>query len=371
MIFFFFLIILYFLQGSLYPTGSLISQLSLSVFIIFNGFFFFKIILKKKKPFFLIIWTLFILLFIIGYLLTGEYYDPLYISQLKNILYFMTAIYPVFYWTSKGLLKTDHLRNFAFVLIPVAIVSFYTSTISLILEQNRGNVVNNASYIFVSIIPFVLLIKKRTIALIILFILLAFLVIGSKRGALLLGVFSFIVIVYYNLKYTEGKNTLIKLRNTLLVIIILCVGVFYLSSVVESNSYVLERLQENRSTRPENYLALLNNWYNSPSIFNILFGFGYFSSVNFTPERVMAHNDWLEVFNDFGLFGFTLYLIMVISFTKIIIKHKSMELKYLHFLVILIWLFISLFSMWMNNYANVIYGILIGYLVGQSSLNKN
>lgn len=325
----------------------------------------FKVVLLKKKPRFIIIWSLFIVFVIFGFILTGEYSDTLYLSQLKNIIYFMSAFYPIYYWTSIGLLTIKHLRFFALILLPVLVLVFFTSEINLKLEQNRENVVNNVSYMFVSLLPFLFFMKNRIVTLVFTIIILAFLIIGSKRGALVIGLLSSGLILYFNLKHIQGKNIISKFRNVLIIGVILSVGFFYLSDVIESNYYVFDRLERNESTRPENYLALWNNWYNSSSFVNLLFGYGYFSSPLYTPEEVMAHNDWLEMLNDFGLVGFVIYILLLISFAKLIKKQQTIELKYTHILVLLIWVFISFFSMWMNNYANVMYAILIGYLVGK------
>lgn len=368
-LFFFSLIVIYFLQGSLYPSGSIVSQGALVISILFNSYYFVKVVISKNKLSFIKWWSIFIAFIVCGFVLTGEYTNPLFVSQLKNILYFMTGFYPIYYWTSNGLLTGNHLRNLLLVLLPVFIVSFFTSQVTLQIEQNRENVVNNASYMFVSLLPFLFFIKNRIITLMIIIIILGFLVIGSKRGALVIGLLSSGLILYFNLKHIQGKNIISKFRNVLIIGVILSVGFFYLSDVIESNYYVFDRLERNESTRPENYLALWNNWYNSSSFVNLLFGYGYFSSPLYTPEEVMAHNDWLEMLNDFGLFGLVIYILLLISFAKLIKKQQTIELKYTHILVLLIWVFISFFSMWMNNYANVMYAILIGYLIGVNNLN--
>ncbi|MBW7869115.1 MAG: O-antigen ligase family protein [Brumimicrobium sp.] len=282
----------------------------------------------------------------------------------------MTAIYPIYYWSSKGLISNIHLRNFALVMLPVIIVSFFTSKSNLQIEYDRENVVNNTSYLFVALMPFLFLIKNKNLSLIILFALLAFLVIGAKRGALIIGSVNTVIILFYNLKYMQSKNWKARMRNVLLFTIVFSIGMIYLSDIIESNSYVFERLENNQSTRPENYTALFNNWYNSTSIHHILFGYGYYSSPLYTPEKGMAHNDWLEMLNDFGLFGFILYAVLIISFIKLFKNKWPIDLKYMHITIIISWIFISLLSMWVNNYMNIMYAILMGYLVGNVIQNK-
>lgn len=364
------LIIIYFLQGSLYPSGSIISQLTLTILISFNSFFGIKVLGTKRKPIFISIWSIFIAIIIIGYLFAGDFTKPLFFGQLKNILYFMTALYPIYYWTTKGVITLKDLRIFSFVMLPVLIITFYTNETNLKVELDREGVVNNASYMLVSLMPFLMLIKKRSVSLMIIFLILSLLIIGSKRGALAIGMVTAMLIIYYNLKYIKGKNLLSKARNMLVIVGILSFGLYYLSEVIESNFYIFERIQKNHSTRPENYLAIFNNWYNSSSFTELLFGYGYFSTPLYTPEEVMAHNDWLEMLNDFGLFGFFLYAVLLYSFINAIKYHESIELKYMHLSIIIIWIFTSVFSMWMNNYSNVIYAIAIGYIIGKISINN-
>jgi Kef-type K+ transport system membrane component KefB len=224
---------------------------------------------------------------------------------------------------------------------------------------------------FVSLMPFLFLVKNIIYSLVILFFILAALVVGSKRGALFIGLLIALLTIYFQIKHVSGKDFLSKAMNVVVVLLVLCAGVYFLFEVFESNYYVLERFKKNESTRPANYLALWNNWLNSDSILNYIFGYGFFSSMHYTPERVLAHNDWLEMLNDFGLVGILFYVILIYGYGRLFTRHKDLELKYMHLSVLIIWLFISFFSMWMNNYVNVMYAILMGYLIGSLSKRQN
>jgi hypothetical protein len=361
---FFGLIVIYFLQGSLYPIGSIISQGALSIILLINFGYLIKVNLKRRNPFFVKVWSSFIMFIVLTFGLTGDYFDPLFFGQLKNILFFMTSFFPIYYWTIKGLITKNTLLSFAIILLPVFSLAFYYSRINLIAELARENVVNNTSYYFVSIIPFLFFVKRPIFLWSLIFTVLAFLIVGAKRGSLIIGIISSCLVILYNLKYLQGIKLTSKVRNIFLLLVLIIFGINYFSEFIETNYYVFDRLEQNESKRPENYLALYNNWYNSNSVFNYLFGYGYFSSPLYTPEKVMAHNDWLEMLNDFGFFGILIYVLLFISFATLIKNQKNVQLKYIHFTVLLIWLFISLLSMWFNNFSNVIYAILIGFLIG-------
>ena len=140
---------IYFAQGSFYETGSIISQTLLFLILSISIIFFFKtIFLKDSKSMFFKLWTLLMMLNVIGYLLTLDYSNRYYSNLIKNILTCMLSFYPFYYFAKNGHLKRIHLTSFLFIMLPIAILQFGITETNIMKLYNREseNVVNNISY---------------------------------------------------------------------------------------------------------------------------------------------------------------------------------------------------------------------------------
>src|SRR5690554_2905806 len=98
------LIALYFAQGALYPSGSLISQGALLIISIFGFVYMIKCLLFKKQLTFIKLWLAFLVLILLSFLLTGDLSSSLHMSQLKNILFVFLGLFPTYYWSRKNVI---------------------------------------------------------------------------------------------------------------------------------------------------------------------------------------------------------------------------------------------------------------------------
>jgi hypothetical protein len=74
-------------------------------------------------------------------------------DAIKNTLGCMLPFYPFYYFAKKEELKAIHLIRFALLILPIIIFRYFTNKSEVLLIQNPDNtdVVNNFSYMFVSI----------------------------------------------------------------------------------------------------------------------------------------------------------------------------------------------------------------------------
>lgn len=357
------MVFLYFSQGILYESGSIISQSLLLAILLINVVFFIKVILQKNKNSFIWLWTILYLLIVLGYLFCGDYGKPLFVSQLKAISIFMLSFYPFFYWSKIGVFNEKIIKKMIWFLLPLFIFAFFLSETALQTEKGRETVVNNSAYYFVSLMPFLYFLKNKNWSFILLIACILFLIMGAKRGALLAGSASSLLFIFFYLKQIKTKKTIKKIRILLGFVCLIIISIYFINDFLTQNDFILKRIEDNRSTRPQNYLALWNHWLNSQNHTNFLFGYGYFTTPTITPERVMAHNDWLEMLTDFGLVGVLIYLFTFLAFIFQIKKHDEILLKFVHTTIALCYLLISTFSMWVNNGSNIFYAIIMGYLI--------
>lgn len=366
------LYLIYILQGSLYARGSMISISALILVIIIGTTFLFRSFLLRRKQGFFVAWTLFLFINILYFILGQDY---AHLDMLKSIMICSMGFFPFYYLGSVGQ-KFD--RVFFYFLLGsmiAAILSFYNNEQSILLDNiiaNEENIVNNVAYSFVWLIPFLFFIKKNLLVKVGFLLLIIFFIIqGAKRGAIITGGLGCIMYLYYFFKENPIRGFL---KSIFMLSIIVAIG-YYCYHIYEENEYLISRMtalsEGNSSGRDGIYRTLFHTWYNSDSILNILFGFGFASSATFT-NGLYAHNDWLEVLSSFGILGILIYFSLFISLLKI---YFSKEIIYRDKMVLLslgvMWISTSLFSMWYSSSSTFTQSIILGYIVGYRNYYTN
>ena len=136
-----------------------------------------------------------------------------------------------------------------------------------------------------------------------------------KRGAIILGLIMSIVIVATSLKNrTIWQKTLI----VFLFVGIVYIGYSYVLYLISSSDYVNFRIQMtesgNSSDRDRIYKYFFNSFINQTNPGKFLFGSGAFATMRMFG--IAAHNDWLELAINQGMFGLIVYLMYWISLIK-------------------------------------------------------
>ena len=368
------LIVIYFSQGVFYASGSIISQLCLFSFLTISGLYLIKLLLtRRKKDLFFKAWTALLLINILGFVFTGYLNNPYHFGMFKGILISSLPFYPIYYFSLKGILRSKHLIIFFFVMLIISILQFFYNREQILLERISGNedVVNNAAYMFVNLIPFVFLIKKRKIiSLLSMLILVFFIIQGSKRGAILTGSFGVLIYIYYQLRTIEKKHRLKGYFITAIGIFIL--GYFIYNFYLENEflSYRIQSMLEgDGSQRDRIYFDIFNGWYNSGNIYNFIFGFGFARSQQLASGS-FAHNDWLELLSNYGITGVLIYLLLFYSAFKLIRNSLyDSEKRILLFCITGMWFLVTLFSMAYTSTDGYLRAIMLAYLIGSKHIN--
>ena len=366
------LLALYFSQGALYETGSIIGKLALLLILLICFFYFFKtLIIKSKKPLFYYILVLFIFMNILGFIITGNYREAEF-SQIKSILTALLPFFPFYYFSYKNNLNKNDLLRFFCIMLPITILVFYSNIINTLSSRVGGgeDVVSNTSYLFVMLMPYIFFWHKKIFSNVSLILLLYFVILGSKRGALLILLIGVLFFWIYQVLKVEPKKRLISLFVTGLFsgVVGYISYLFYLSNEFFVNRW--QEVEEGGSGRDLIYSNIFNSWYNSDNILNFLFGYGFMTSVQYSGGN-LAHNDWLEVLINFGFFGFLVYFLLIISlFIFVFDKNKNFTFRFVILVMIFMWVLKSLFSMYYMALSGAISFILIGYILGQGGCRQ-
>ncbi|HOW08723.1 MAG TPA: O-antigen ligase family protein [Bacteroidales bacterium] len=237
------------------------------------------------------------------------------------------------------------------------------------MNSDTAAIVNNLGYSFTGLMPFVFLInKKKIISGLLMAVLLVFIIQSSKRGAIIAGSFALIMYFYLQL-ITIGKNE--RISGYIIVPLVIAGLALFVYRESASNELLINRMtsmiEGNTSGRDVIYRTLLDHWYNKDNVFNLLFGFGFASSLDITGGSY-AHNDWLELLSNFGIFGVLVYITLFFSALSLFFNKLWPEEKRILFLTILIiWFFISLVSMWYTSVEGFMQASLMGYILGNES----
>lgn len=366
------LIVLYYSQGVLIAEGTSLTQGILLAILGISGYYFVKVMLLTKRPALVNAWTALLLLNVLSYVFTYSFINHKVSSEyLKAILVVLLPFYPIFYLAIKKEINLKHFVYFFIISLPISILHFNNEQAALLDATMLDDVVNNAAYSFVGLIPFVFLIRKRLPAYISLVIISYFIIQGAKRGALVVGAVGLLMYAYYQLR-TVPKNK--RFRAYALVISGFFVLGYYINIYYSDHLFLQQRLDEmsegHSSGRDIIYASIFNNWYYSDNIFKMVFGYGFKGSKLLSSTGNSAHNDWLELLANNGLVGVGVYLFLFYSLIKSTFNRAWSKNKQLILLsCTVIWFTTTLFSMGFNAASFTGMFMLIAYLVGSSDKN--
>lgn len=365
----FLLIATYFAQGVFYEQGSFISKGTLVIVLVLSLFYFVKtFLIKIKKSLYYKVLTSLILLNIFGFIFTAEYGNELHFNMFKSILTSLLPFYPFYYFTQRGVLKEKKLIVFFLLIFIISVLGFYRNQEVELFSTVNENKVNNFSYVFVYLIPYVFLFKQRKVlSTISMTVLLFFIILGAKRGAFITGTIGMIYFIYYQLSIVKKKN---RLKGYFITIIGVLVLLNFFNDFYLNNDLLQKRLKgistEGGSGRDIIYANIFDSWYKSDSFINLLFGFGFASSLQLSGVQVYAHNDWLELLSNFGLLGIIVYIILFFAAFQIVLNKKNRkEERILMMSIITMWFAITLFSMNYTASWNILQSAIMAFLIGR------
>lgn len=292
-------------------------------------------------------------------------------TVLGNTLYALLSFILFSFLGKRGMLTDRFVTIVSVILVIVSIPVFYNAQqMALSKAFYHDSTTVNSSVLFLMLLPSLFAVKNKMISLFIFCICLFFLIFGAKRGNIVAAVIPSILYVWVLLR--ESRRSFIKI--ILLIVVIITIS-YWLKELVLSNEFLLKRidstLEGNSSGRDVIYNSMWDLWYNSNSLINILFGFGYDGTVTYSPTHHYAHNDWLEIIVNFGLLGILCYAWIFITIFKAILKMKLVSSKYILGSIICIWILKTLFSMGYTEESMALMAIPFGFIYSGIQLKSN
>ena len=360
--------VLYYLQGVLYPTGGAISTGLLGINLLVSIYCAIKIWQMPNHPPYIKGLNLLVLMFsIYGFALillnpSTIYYGLSGISTasynyIKSIYLSILPIYAFYYFSLKGYLTAERLRWWAVVFSISCVLSYYLymqQAMEELLERGSSaeEITNNAGYLFLSLIPvWVLFRKKPLLQYAGLAFCMAFILMGMKRGAILIGGVVVLYLIWQIIKNARGKQRVIVI---LLTAVLAVAGVYFVIDMMTSSDYFLQRLEDtkegNSSGRDSLYSFFWTYFTEKADAIQYLFGRGANGTLEIYENY--AHNDWLEIAVNQGLLGIIVYAVYWKQLYSTWRQSTNIEAKTILALVGIIYFAKTIFSM---SYGDMTY----------------
>ena len=365
------LLAFYSMQGTMIPTGgSVLSQMITLTTMLMGLYYTVKVMAMKGKPvyfkglnllfFIFVVYGLVLLFSDHHYVIKAKRFGDGTVSNfsfLKNIFLSLPNIYTFYYFSTKKYLTEKLLKGWVFALFGVAVFRFFDNQMSAIQVQllegiDSDEVTNNMGYLFVALIPSVALFRNKNLlqyGMIIFCI--AFIVMGMKRGAIIVGVLLMLYFLYFNYRYHQSMSKTKVLFFSALIVI---AAVYIVQYMMETSDYFMARIAQTEeggsSGRDAIYEHFWNHFKNETD--NVKFIFGNGANATLGIYINYAHNDWLEIAINQGVLGLVVYALYWLGFLKTIWNTKHNKTARLVLSLAFISFFVeSIFSMSYTGYS--------------------
>ena len=365
------LLAFYSMQGTMIPTGgSALSQMIVLTTMLMGLYYTVKVVAMKGKPvyfkglnllfFIFVVYGLVLLFSDHHYVIKAKRFGDGTVSNfsfLKSIFLSLPNIYTFYYFSTKKYLTEKLLKGWVFALFGVAVFRFFDNQMSAIQVQllegiDSDEVTNNMGYLFVALIPSVALFRNKNLLQygMIIFCM-AFIVMGMKRGAIIVGVLLMLYFLYFNYRYHQSMSKTKVLFFSALIVI---AAVYIVQYMMETSDYFMARIAQTEeggsSGRDAIYEHFWNHFKNETD--NVKFIFGNGANATLGIYINYAHNDWLEIALNQGVLGLVVYALYWLGFLKTIWNTKHNKTARLVLSLAFISFFVeSIFSMSYTGYS--------------------
>lgn len=365
------LLAFYSMQGTMIPTGgSVLSQMITLTTMLMGLYYTVKVMAMKGKPvyfkglnllfFIFVVYGLVLLFSDHHYVIKAKRFGDGTVSNfsfLKNIFLSLPNIYTFYYFSTKKYLTEKLLKGWVFALFGVAVFRFFDNQMSAIQVQllegiDSDEVTNNMGYLFVALIPSVALFRNKSLLQYGMMIFcMAFIVLGMKRGAIIVGVLLMLYFLYFNYRYHQSMSKTKVLFFSALIVI---AAVYIVQYMMETSDYFMARIAQTEeggsSGRDAIYEHFWNHFKNETD--NVKFIFGNGANATLGIYINYAHNDWLEIAINQGVLGLVTYAFYWLCFLKTIWNTKHNKTARLVLSLAFISFFVeTIFSMSYTGYS--------------------
>jgi hypothetical protein len=217
------------------------------------------------------------------------------------------------------------VKYLTFLTLPFVCYYIFSSlALRLVISDKSAS---DIAFILLVLFPFVLFLKNDFLKIVLIFFIGIIAFISFKRTTIL--GYVYMSFAYFYLTNMKSEISTKKRIGFFLVTAILVIALFFVFTFIENNfgGIILERLnkiQEDEGSGRLEIYASVTNAILSSNILELIFGHGYLAV--FDRFEILAHNDFLEIFYDFGLIALIIYLIIffqLLNYARIFYKFRN------------------------------------------------
>lgn len=233
---------------------------------------------------------------------------------LQNIYKGLLPIYAFYFFSFKRQISEKNITLLFVVILVFCIISYYQKYVSVSEQSGKMEITNNIGYYFVPLIPMLHLLRIRDLwKYFFLIIIVGYLMMAMKRGAILTGMVMLLFFMYYHFKGISIKKAL---YISSLTIIVLFAVYKFTSNLFDNSTYFKKRVEDTRagntSQREKIYTTYFNYYIEKTTPLEFMIGNGANATIALFGQY--AHNDWLEFALCQGVLGVVIYLVYWILF---------------------------------------------------------
>lgn len=373
---------IYYCQGVFLPKGSILSQLLLFALLFISLYYTYVANMRYRLPTYFIGLNILVAMFTIyGVYLMIQYNPADYnlvrdpFIYLKKIYISLLPIYAFYVFFKEKNVVDGKLYVWILIFFVFSTLQYFQLQKELIISailqgSNATEFTNNMGYLFLSLIPVcIFLYKKPLVQYIALGCCMVFILLGMKRGAVIIGAICLICLLWNNFKNANIR----KKFGVLLLSVILCtVGFLLVQHLMNDSLYFQKRVEQTRegysSGRDKIYGVFLDYFLDKTTPLQFAFGSGADATLKVSDSY--AHNDWLEIAVNQGVLGIMVYLLYWFLFVReCLSKAYNNQAKLALQLLFAICFLKTLFSMTYYSMSTSTTFIL-GYCLAQEKKNE-
>lgn len=280
------------------------------------------------------------------------YYLQISLNSLLPVVY-------MYHLARMGYLTIERIRMYIVIFLIVAFACFFKA---IDLRENQ-EFTNNMGYMFLSVIPILMLFNKRPLLQYILLIILAnYILLCMKRGAIIIAVMCIIVFLYTKLKYSTRWMKCVAIILSAIVVWLIIQNV---ENMLANSDYFLARIQAtsegDSSGRDRLYSEIVNSYLHDGNLLTMIIGSGANNTLKVAGN--FAHQDWLETLSNNGLLGICILFNFYAVLLHYLMRYKKRGESYLFYAyacLAIICVMKSIFSMSIQN-LDLPQSMLMGY----------
>lgn len=239
----------------------------------------------------------------------------------------MLSVFPFYVFTCKGIIREREIKYLFFIFFICAICAYYGGlnqqmAYAIYVDSGQEEYTVTSVYSLLSLLPLIILFKnKQLLQFALLAIIFVYLILSSKRGAVVLGGLSSIILIFSMFVQSSLK----KKMGIIFISLISLIGIYiFINHLMETSQYFSNRIDRTLegyvSKRDEYVKNILDYFTNSTNTAQFFFGIG--AQGTLSVNETFAHNDWLAILLENGIWGIFLFLLYWLGFAYTWIKSK-------------------------------------------------